>query len=378
MSYYLTLLPFCFRVGSCCAARIVVLLIAIVIQQATAVETSVKTLRSPEQSAPVRVLRSAKTGSTQDLYVIADTSHGPKLWKSVDDGKSFSDSTPLVDSKKQPAGLEYHVWDAAISPDGNLYIALGTNAWKLKLPKEEWGYFLVIYNTATNEVQSIRNINKTPSEGFSVAVNEKGDVAICWLADELFWKVSRDGGKTFGETMKADSGINPCNCCTTSCTFLENEKLGIFYREETNNNRDMYLAQVDLKTNAATKSRISKTPWKIDTCPMTYYSIHRTRSGLQVIWPTQRQVFLAALDESGRLKTPGEVQSIGLSGMRTGMTTVSNQRQQTLAVWNSDNRISWQVFDEKMQPTSETGSVETTGKGVAAFVDSNDGFVVLH
>jgi hypothetical protein len=64
--------------------------------------------------------------------------------------------------------------------------------------------------------------------------------------------------------------------------------------------------------------------------------------------------------------------------MRTGLLTLQNSKDETLVVWNSDNQIGWQVVGKSMQPTSSTGSVQTTGKGVAGFLDADGVFVLLY
>ncbi|MCY3004652.1 MAG: hypothetical protein NTV29_01595 [Planctomycetota bacterium] len=129
---------------------------------------------------------------------------------------------------------------------------------------------------------------------------------------------------------------------------------------------------------ALTKKAVSKTPWVLDTCPMTYYSLTATSSGMTAAWPTQREVYVAKISKDGRLQSPGEVKTTGLSGMRTGLLTIQNIKDETLVVWNSDNQIGWQVFGNAMQPTSSTGSIPTTGKGVAGFLDADGAFVLLY
>jgi len=341
---------------------------------AKAFEGDVRTMQCPEGAKPVRALQA----TDGEVYVLADSDNGPVCFHSADYGVSFSNPIRLVDEASIQPGLEFHVWDAAIGHSGKLFVALGTNAWKLKLPKDQWGYFLATIDREKLQLLSLHNINHRPSEGFSLAVNQAGDVSACWLADKLYVQVSRDKGLSFGEPIEIGPSINPCNCCTTVCVFLPTGNLAILYREETNNKRDMYLAELDLQTSKASKKAVSKTPWVLDTCPMTYYSLVSTSSGLTAAWPTQRTVYLAKLDKAGRLQSPGEVQTIGLAGMRTGLLTLQNSKDETLVVWNSDNQIGWQLVGKAMQPTSSTGSVQTTGKGVAGFLDADGEFVLLY
>ena len=341
---------------------------------AHALEGSVRIIQCPERAKPVRALQ----GAAGDVYVIADSDNGPVCFHSADYGVSFSKPIRLVDEASIQPGLEFHVWDAAMGHSGKLFVALGTNAWKLKLPKDQWGYFLATVDCKTQSLLSLQNINHRPSEGSSLAVDQGGHVAACWLADKLYAQVSRDEGLTFGEPIEIGPSIDPCNCCTTVCAFLPSGNLAILYREETNNKRDMHLAELDLQTGKASKKAVSKTPWILDTCPMTYYSLATTSSGMTAAWPTQREVYVAKISNDGRLQSPGEVKTTGLSGMRTGLLTIQNTKDETLVVWNSDNQIGWQVFGNTMRPTSSTGSIPTTGKGVAGFLDADGAFVLLY
>ena len=99
----------------------------------------------------------------------------------TDGGKSFSEPLEVVDQKSQKPGLKFEVWDLAVSPDGHVHVALGTNAWKLKLPKEEWGFFYARLDPGATSFTPVQNINRLPSEGFSLAADDKGNVTACWL-----------------------------------------------------------------------------------------------------------------------------------------------------------------------------------------------------
>ena len=99
----------------------------------------------------------------------------------------------------------------AVEPNGRVHVALGTNACKLKLPRDEWGFFYTQLAPEASAFEPVRNINHKPSEGFSLAVDDKGRVTACWLADKLYANVSEDHGKTFSPTVEFDPTLNPCN-----------------------------------------------------------------------------------------------------------------------------------------------------------------------
>ena len=145
----------------------------------------------------------------------------------------------------------------------------------------------------------MRNINRKPSEGFSLAADDKGNVTACWLSDKLYANVSHDNGETFEPFIDINRRFNPCNCCTTSAAYGDDGKLAVLYREESNNERDMYLVLWDQDRGRTTRKRLGRTLWKIDACPMTYFTVARGRGGFVAVWPTKGQIYFARLDGKG-------------------------------------------------------------------------------
>lgn len=306
-----------------------------------------------------------------------DSPRGPLYVSSRNQGQTWDSPMRLAKADAPRAGLEFTVWDLVVEPQGRVHVALGTNAWKLKLPKEEWGFFHARVDLTQGTEVVLRNINHRPSEGFSLAADGRGRVVACWLADRLYANLSTDGGATFGATQEIDSSLNPCNCCTTSAAFGADGRLAILYREETNNDRDMFLALWDIARNIVERKAVSQTRWKVDACPMTYYSVVPNGSGYLAVWPTRKQVFFSRLDGGGNLLTPGEISTSGTSGMRTGMLVLANRRGQYLAAWNSENQVGWQQFDARGQALSGPDRTSYRGKGIAGFVSSDDQFVLV-
>ena len=93
----------------------------------------------------------------------------------------------------------------AVGKGGRVHVAMGTNAWKLKLPQEEWGFFYASLDPGATAFSPVRNINRKPSEGFSLAADDKGNVTACWLSDKLYANVSHDNGETFAPFVEIDS-----------------------------------------------------------------------------------------------------------------------------------------------------------------------------
>lgn len=342
------------------------------VRGAQAAPTKVTTVPVPSGGQAI----SAKKDAQGTIHLLFDTADGPHYARSSDNGRTLSQPIPLVDQASRKPGLEFNTWDLAVSAEGIVHAALGNNAWKLKLPQEEWGYFYTRLMPGENAFSPLRNINDKPSEGFSIAVDEKETVAAVWMADKLYANVSHDGGNTFAPTIEIDPLLNPCNCCTTSSAFGADGRLAILYREETNNDRDMYLALWDQQQNAVTKTRVSTTPWKIDACPMTYYTVMRSGDGFLAAWPTKGQIYFARLDANGSPLAPKEIKTPGSNGMRTGVLAIPATEGRTLVVWKKDNQLGWQLYDDRGRPAGTPGSAKSAGNGAAGVV-ANDGEVIL-
>jgi hypothetical protein len=141
--------------------------------------------------------------------------------------------------------------------------------------------------------------------------------------------------------------------------------LTIFYREETNNERDMYLVLVDTDRGQMTSKRVSRTLWKIDACPMPYYTISPEREGLVAVWPTRRRIYFARLDGQGDPLPPREIKTPGRSGVRTGMLALRAPDGSTLVAWETAGRPEWQLYAADGRPSGQPGGATSPGNNPA-------------
>jgi hypothetical protein len=319
----------------------------------------------------------AKTDKEGAIHLLYESKNGPEYVKSSDGGLTFGPPISVVGDGPRTEGLEYSAWDMAVGKSGRVHVAMSTNAWKLKLPQEEWGFFYASLDPGASTFSPVRNINKKPSEGFSLAADDKGNVTACWLSDKLYANVSHDNGETFAPFVEMDRSYNPCNCCTTSAAYGEDGRLAVLYREETANERDMYLVLWDPDKARITRKRVGRTPWKIDACPMTYYTVVSTRGGYVAVWPTKGEVYFARLDVQGDPSKQAEIKTPGRSGMRTGVLALTARDGSTLVAWKKDGQTGWQLYGVEGAPSGLPGSAISSGNGVAGVVGSDGRFILF-
>jgi hypothetical protein len=273
--------------------------------------------------------------------------------------------------------LEFSAWDLAVGQAGRVHVAMGTNAWKLKLPQEEWGFYYASLDPGAKSFSPVRNINRKPSEGFSLAADAAGNVTACWLSGRLYANVSDDGGKTFGPNVEIDAGFDPCDCCTTSAAYGADGRLAVLYREETDDDRDMYLVLWDQSAGRTSRTRVGVTPWSVNACPMTYYAVTRDRAGYLAVWPTKGDIYFTRLDGTGNPTLAAEINTPGRSGMRTGVLALSAPDGSTLVAWKKDGRLGWQLYDSGGRALGPPGSAGSPSAGAAGVVAKDGNFVLF-
>lgn len=358
-------------------SRVIVLamfLIAMIPAHAADSADRVGTARVPGGLKPIKAL----AGSNGAVHVVADSHSGPQYVMSRDGGATFTAPVAIVDAAARKPQLEFSVWDLAVGKDGRVHVALGTNAWKLKLPKEEWGFYYASLAAGAKAFSAVRNLTHAPGEGFSLTTGAGGAVTASFLAGRLYAMTSRDGGATFSQPAEPDASWNPCRCCTTSAAYSADGKVALLYREETNNERDIWLALWDpARGGKPVRTRISGTPWKIAACPMTYFTVVPAANGFVAAWPTKGEVYFARMDKDGAVVSPGEIKTPVTSGMRTGVLALTAPDGATLVAAKNKDALAWQLYDAKGAPQGAAGTAVSAGSGAAGVALPNGKFVLF-
>ena len=353
------------------------LAIATASQSFSAESGRVKLVQIPGASSVVK----AQTGSDGTIHVLSDGEYAPFCTLSTDNGATFLKPISIRETSSKTPGLKFHAWDLAVGKDGRVHVAMGNNAWKLKLPQEEWGLFYATLDRGEKAFSPARNLNRKPSEGFALAANAQGDVSASFLSGKLYAMVSHDSGRKFGDWSELNTEWNPCDCCTTAAAYGADGRLAVLYREETNNDRDLYAVIWDQRAgDKMIRRRISTTPWKLEGCPMTYFTISPAANGYIAAWPTKGEIYFARLDANGEVLPPGEIKTPGQNGMRTGIVALGAADGATLIAWKNAEKLGWQLYDAKGNPSSDpgaSGSTDSPGNGAAGVVLPSGKFLLF-
>lgn len=147
------------------------------------------------------------------------------------------------------------------------------------------------------------------------------------------------------------------------------------YREETDNLRDPHVALWNPLNSAPPKrSRLGTSHWKLEGCPMTYFSLEPTPHGFIAAWPTEGRVRFARLERTGSMLSPGEILTPGRTGMRQRALAVESPEGVVLVAWVESGTLRWQRYDRAGQPLGTTGESPTSGKHAVGVPGSQGGF----
>jgi hypothetical protein len=362
-------------------------LIAALMAAKTEPPPRVQLVRVPNAGEPLEA-RMSPDGSIHLLYQSGGI---PYYVKSGDGGASFGRAIPVVGPEWRKPGLEFAGAAMAVAQGGAVHVAMMTNNWKVKLPGVPEGLAYATLPAGAKAFTPIVSLNGRPSEGFSLAADENGNVAATWLAGKLFANFSHDGGRTFSANAEINPAYDPCDCCTTRAAYGGDGSLAVLYREETNNQRDMHVVILGKDGRAKdglgkdglgkdarqSRTRISSTLWTVNACPMTYFSLSATKTGYVAAWPTKGEIYFARLDQNGKVLPPGEIKTPGRSGMRTGVVALGAGDGVSLIAWRHQDEVGWQLYGADGNPLGAVGSMKSAGKGAAAVVDRMGRFLLF-
>jgi hypothetical protein len=132
--------------------------------------------------------------------------------KSDDGGKSFSKPLRInsVPGTVHPANM-FRGPDLALGQNGRVHVIWYVNAYQRKRPHDEWGVFYSHLDPGQPAFAQELNLNHKPSDNYSLAADDRGHVAVVWMAGKLFLTESLDSGASF--RTRDISIADTCECC---------------------------------------------------------------------------------------------------------------------------------------------------------------------
>jgi len=224
------------------------------------------------------------------------------LARSQDDGRTFSVPVRVSDG---PEGPERRFPTAAVDGDGTVYVA--------------W----------------LDKRHETPERlGFS----------------RVYLARSTDGGRTFTPNVDATRGQpnSICHCCKLAMAVVPGRGVFVAYRNEVDDQRDIFLARSQGKDDWAAPAPIEDTNWVLPACPMNGPSLAVDGTGsLHAVWSTGGSVLqkpLLAGTTASRMKLlyrrfdarKGTWEAPVLLGNGGHPRVVSGATGEPYVVWKSD------------------------------------------
>jgi hypothetical protein len=291
--------------------------------------------------------------------------------KSDDGGKSFSKPLRInsVPGTVHPANM-FRGPDLALGQNGRVHVIWYVNAYQRKRPHDEWGVFYSHLDPGQPAFAQELNLNHKPSDNYSLAADDRGHVAVVWMAGKLFLTESLDSGASF--RTRDISIADPCECCASRASFSNDGRLMIAYREKAENVRDMHLI-TRLGTDGDFQSqRLSSTSWRINACPMTGTFLSNQAAQTVAAWETMGSVYYARFGAGN--KTPKEIKVASRGKWPVALLSADGA---VLVSWKTGSTLSWQKFDPNDNLDGAVESAPSPRAHRHAGVVSQDGTFVL-
>lgn len=339
---------------------------------------------SPGISADlVRVIRTPNNGQVPDAETdkngvihIAYVSNLDAFYvSSTNDGTTF---TTALRINSEPGSVHppnmFRGPDLAIGKTGRVHVAWYVNAYQRKLPEHNWGVHYSHLDAGQTAFVKALNLNQKPSDNYSLAADDNGNVAVIWMKEKIFVNTSTNNGQTFFFAQNIPIST-PCECCASRAYFSRDNTLYVAYRDKANDIRDMQLLTRAKMSGAFAKQKISSTPWLIKGCPMTGAFLTGSRNGLIIMaWETKGEISYTRIDPSSRFASPTEIKAAPKGKWPIALAAPDGT---VLVSWKNGSALSWQLRDASDKPIGEAKTQPSRNTHRHAGVVTQDGSFLL-
>ena len=193
---------------------------------------------------------------------------------------------------------------------------------------------------------------------------------------------SKDGGKTFSKVKRANvKDTGACGCCALTAMTDKGGNLYVTYRSAIEKmDRDTFLLVSKDGGKSFSESIIDR--WRLNACPGSSYAMIETGSGVYAAWESRRQIFFGKIGDEIK-----KIPAAGKGGGRKTPAMAVNSDGQLLLVWNDGggwrhrSSLAWQLYDSSGNPQSDHGFIKN-GNPVWSFgtpvVMADGSFVIYH
>ena len=306
-----------------------------------------------------------RDGDVHLVYFKGDPAHGDVLYARAKQGAGF-DPPVRVNSKPGCALVVGSVRGPRLAVGKNNRVHVAWTGSEKAEPRAPGGATPLLYarlNDAGDGFESQRNVISRYAGldgGGGIAADKDGSVYVAWHApkvekteaDRFVWVArSTDDGRTFEpETSANQTATGVCGCCGLRIFTNADGHVFVLYRSATQMvHRDMYLLESGDRARKFSMTKVSA--WESGACVMSTAAFAQGDHKVFAAWEAAGQVFLGAIDPSGRVTNtvpmPGDVRS------RKHPAVATNSKGDVIVAWTEGTAwekggsVAWHVFDRE-------------------------------
>jgi hypothetical protein len=289
---------------------------------------------------------------------------------SHDGGQTFGDPVKVNDDVL-PASHGMH--SLAVGKNGEVFVSwldersLRTRESAADDPEISEGFYILKVHNVPGENANHQEHKAAPEEAAEPN-------------SEVYFAVSRDGGKTFSRNRRIAGDV--CPCCKTAMAVAPDGKLYLSWRQVLPGSfRHIAVAASDNGGETFDQPVVvSDDKWQINACPMSGASMAAGVGGsLEIVWYTagsagEAGLYRAESNDGGRTFGPRIL--VGPEAVSGSPVLLKDQDNPAVFVFGeADNRIALAVENRPATAIAQTGehpaAVLSNGRLIAAFVRTN-------